>query len=62
MHDYSIVKAIHQDRMAELEAEADHYRLVRVAKGPRPRRQGLRGIGALLASALRLVHTAGGPP
>jgi hypothetical protein len=60
MHDYNVVKAIHQDRMAQLEAEADHYRLVRMARGQRPRRSGLRGVAALLASAARMVHAGGG--
>jgi hypothetical protein len=60
MHDYNIVKAIHQDRMAELEAEADHYRLVRMAKGPRPQRNGLRGVSAMLASAGRMVRAGVG--
>ncbi|HEX2193493.1 MAG TPA: hypothetical protein VHK63_00785 [Candidatus Limnocylindria bacterium] len=51
MHDYTI-GAIHRDRMAQLEAEADGYRLVRAAVAQRPKRRGLGEVTALLASQL----------
>lgn len=54
MHDYNLIKAIHRDRMAQFERDADRHRLARLAMNSDRTGGALLRLAGVVRSVLRL--------